>query len=271
MRIAARAVDIPRPASSSPDGGRRVAALFAELAAARPHSDRWRAIRDELVERNLALAYYLVRRFVSRADSGEDLRQVAIIGLIKAIDRFDASRGVEFSSYATPTVLGELKRHLRDRGWAAHVPRRMQENALTVSSATTELFGTLMRAPTIAELAAHTGLSTEDVLEALDSQRGFSALSLDTESDTGFTHPVARAAEVALERAENRAWLATLLRRLTPRERHIVVLRFYANMTQSEIALAVGISQMHVSRLLSRALTKLRSAGESKDSHSLAR
>jgi RNA polymerase sigma-B factor len=251
---------IPRPASGARDGGRQLSELFATFAATPAHTPAFRALRDELVERNLPLAYYLARRFAPLHDGREDLRQVATIGLIKAVDRFDPTRGVEFTSYATPTVLGELKRHLRDRGWALRLPRRLQENVLAVTNATGDLVASLARSPTIPELAVYTGLSDEAVLEALESQRTLAAVSLDGADELHFATDTgaARAAEAALEQVENRAWVVSLLRRLNQREREIVVLRFFANMTQSQIATAIGVSQMHVSRLLARSLQKLR-------------
>ncbi len=189
---------------------------------------------------------------------------MATIGLIKAIDRFDLGREVEFSTYATPTIVGEIKRHFRDRGWALRVPRRLQENALTVSKATSMLFHELSRSPTIAELAHSTGLSEEDVLEAIDSSHAYATVSLDaqfaSDSPGAPTPPTAGDAAVALEGVENRASLRPLLEQLSERERQIVLLRFFGNMTQSEIAAEVGVSQMHVSRLLSRSLARLRSS-----------
>ncbi|WP_218617596.1 SigB/SigF/SigG family RNA polymerase sigma factor [Cryptosporangium aurantiacum] len=236
--------------------------LFRRLQACVPGSPEWRVHRDELVRRHLPLAHYLVRRFAGRGEPMDDLIQVATIGLIKAVDRFDLERGVEFSTYATPTVVGEVKRHFRDRGWAIRVPRRMQEHTLAVSRATGDLFGRLSRSPTIAELAGYTHLTEEEVLEAIGSAHAYTTVSLDVEladdSPGGAAHPAAGDAQVALENVEHRASLRPLLNRLNPRERQILALRFFANMTQSEIAAEIGVSQMHVSRLLSRTLAHLR-------------
>ncbi|GAA3396227.1 SigB/SigF/SigG family RNA polymerase sigma factor [Cryptosporangium minutisporangium] len=236
--------------------------LFRRLQACVPGSPEWRTHRDELVRRHLPLAHYLVRRFAGRGEPMDDLIQVATIGLIKAVDRFDLERGVEFSTYATPTVVGEVKRHFRDRGWAIRVPRRMQEHTLAVSRATGDLFGRLSRSPTIAELAGYTQLTEEEVLEAIGSAHAYTTVSLDVEladdSPGGAAHPAAGDAQAALENVEHRASLRPLLSRLTPRERQILALRFFANMTQSEIAAEIGVSQMHVSRLLSRTLAHLR-------------
>ena len=240
--------------------------LFRRLHACAPGSPEWRRHRDELVRRHLPLAHYLVRRFAGRGEPMDDLVQVATIGLIKAVDRFDLERGVEFSTYATPTVVGEVKRHFRDRGWAIRVPRRMQEHTLAVSRATGDLFGRLSRSPTIAELAGYTHLTEEEVLEAIGSAHAYTTVSLDVEladdSPGGAAHPAAGDAQAALENVEHRASLRPLLSRLSPRERQILALRFFANMTQSEIASEIGVSQMHVSRILRRAVTKLRTAAE---------
>lgn len=236
--------------------------LFRRLHTCVPGSAEWRSHRDELVRRHLPLAHYLVRRFAGRGEPMDDLMQVATIGLIKAVDRFDLGRGVEFSTFATPTVVGEVKRHFRDRGWAIRVPRRMQEHTLAVSRATGDLFGRLSRSPTIAELAGYTQLTEEEVLEAIGSAHAYTTVSLDVElaDDTpgGAAHPAAGDAQTALENVEHRASLRPLLSRLSARERQILALRFFANLTQSEIAAEIGVSQMHVSRLLSRTLAHLR-------------
>lgn len=243
--------------------------LFRRLHACAPGSPEWRRHRDELVRKHLPLAHYLVRRFAGRGEPMDDLVQVATIGLIKAVDRFDIERGVEFSTYATPTVVGEVKRHFRDRGWAIRVPRRMQEHTLAVSRATGDLFGRLSRSPTIAELAGYTHLTEEEVLEAIGSAHAYTTVSLDVEladdSPGGAAHPAAGDAQAALENVEHRASLRPLLSRLTPRERQILALRFFANMTQSEIAAEIGVSQMHVSRLLSRTLAHLREGLEHRE------
>jgi RNA polymerase sigma-B factor len=261
---------IPRPAG--PAGSARLAApstttsvheLFRRLTSAEAGSTSWQALRDELVRRHLPLVHFLVRRFRGRGEPLDDLVQVATIGLIKAVDRFDPERGIEFSTYATPTVVGEVKRHFRDRSWAIRVPRRLQENILTVSRVSAELFGSLSRSPTIAELAGASGLTEEDVLEAIESSHAYTTVSLDAEMDDPAAaavapHQAAGDAQAALECVENREALRPLLGQLEERERQIILLRFFANMTQSEIAAEVGISQMHVSRLLGRTLARLR-------------
>jgi RNA polymerase sigma-B factor len=235
----------------------RARELFAELAA-----DGDSAVRDELVRMHLPLVEYLARRFRNRGEPLDDLIQVATIGLIKSVDRFDLERGVEFSTYATPTIVGEIKRHFRDKGWAIRVPRRLQELKLTLTKATAELSQTLGRSPTVAELASHLGLHEEEILEGLESANAYSAVSLDA-SDGGDEDAPAVAdtlgmVDEALEGVEYRESLKPLLERLPPREKKILVLRFFGNMTQSQIAAELGISQMHVSRLLARTLTQLR-------------
>jgi RNA polymerase sigma-B factor len=254
---------IPRPASPAGNGAATSAELFTRLAGAEPGTAVWQTLRDELVRRHLPLVHFLVRRFRGRGEPLDDLVQVATIGLIKAVDRFDPERGIEFSTYATPTVVGEVKRHFRDRGWAIRVPRRLQENMMTVSRVSAELFNTLSRSPTIAELAAGSALTEEEVLEAIESSHAYTTVSLDAElhdpaSATVAPHPAAGDAQAALEGVENREALRPLLGQLEERERQIILLRFFANMTQSEIAAEVGVSQMHVSRLLGRTLARLR-------------
>ena len=235
----------------------RARVLFAELAAgAGP------AVRDELVRMHLPLVEYLARRFRNRGEPLEDLVQVATIGLIKSVDRFDLERGVEFSTYATPTIVGEIKRHFRDKGWAIRVPRRLQELKLTLTKATGELSQTLGRSPTVAELATHIGLTEEEILEGLESANAYSAVSLDA-PDSGDDDSPAVADSLgqlddALEGVEYRESLKPLLEKLPSREKKILMLRFFGNMTQSQIAHELGISQMHVSRLLARTLAQLR-------------
>ena len=190
------------------------------------------------------------------------------MGLIKAVDRFDPERGVDFASYATPTVIGEIKRHFRDRGWAIRVPRRLQERRMAVSAATPRLQQELGRSPTVAELAARLGLTEEDVLEALEAADAYSTLSFDAGRGDDDALPALGARlgglDEALEAVEQRESLRPALERLSERERQIVLLRFYGNRTQSQIGEELGISQMHVSRLLARALASMR--GEFADS-----
>jgi RNA polymerase sigma-B factor len=221
-------------------------------------------VRDQLIERFMPLAESLARRYQHAGQPIEDLSQVACIGLINAVDRFDGERGVSFQSYAVPTILGELKRYHRDKGWSIRVPRRLQEHALMVKNAVPILCQELGRSPNIPEIGEHTGLSAEEVLEALDAQDAYTSVSLDAPSDwEGESSTLAdrlASDDTDLELTEDWAEFMPHLRKLPARERRIIVLRFFGDRTQSEIAEELGISQMHVSRLLSRALESLREA-----------
>ena len=246
---------------SSPDRA-RARELFERLAEL-PADDPERArIRGYLVELHLPLVEYLARRFRNRGEWLDDLTQVATIGLIKSIDRFDLERGVEFSTYATPTIVGEIKRHFRDKGWAVRVPRRLQELKLSLTKAIGELAQREGRAPTVSELASHLHMSEEDVLEGLESANAYSTVSLDApdsgDEDAPAVSDSLGMVDEALEGVEYRESLKPLLEQLPPREKKILLLRFFGNMTQSQIAAELGISQMHVSRLLARTLAQLR-------------
>ena len=240
----------------------RARELFAQIAALGEDDPARAPIRDELVEMHLPLVEYLARRFRNRGEPLDDLVQVATIGLIKSVDRFDLERGVEFSTYATPTIVGEIKRHFRDKGWAIRVPRRLQELKLSLSKATSELSQRNGRSPTVAELAAHLKMTEEEVLEGLESANAYSAVSLDApdggDDDSPAVADSLGITDDALEGVEYRESLKPLLERLPPREKKILLLRFFGNMTQSQIAAELGISQMHVSRLLARTLAQLR-------------
>ncbi len=240
----------------------RARQLFVELIDARTGDARRTRVRDELVEMHLPLVEYLARRFRNRGEPLDDLVQVATIGLIKSVDRFDLDRGVEFSTYATPTIVGEIKRHFRDKGWAIRVPRRLQELKLALTKATGELSQRNGRSPTVAELAHQLGMSEEDVLEGLESANAYSAVSLDApdggDDDSPAVADSLGVIDESLEGVEYRESLKPLLERLPPREKKILLLRFFGNMTQSQIAAELNISQMHVSRLLARTLAQLR-------------
>jgi RNA polymerase sigma-B factor len=233
---------------------------FARLAAMPEDDPGRRRLRDTLVEMHLPLVEYLARRFAGRGEPLDDLIQVGTIGLIKAVDRFDTERGVEFSTYATPTVVGEIKRHFRDKGWTVRVPRRLQELRASLSTATATLTQDLGRSPTVAELAARIGVSEEEVLEGLESANAYAAVSLEASDDADGQSVLDTlgGTDDALEGVEYRESLKPLLDSLPERERRILVLRFFGNMTQSQIAAELGISQMHVSRLLARTLSQLR-------------
>jgi RNA polymerase sigma-B factor len=234
--------------------------LFDRLAALPEDAPARSAIRDRLVEIHLPLVEYLARRFAGRGEPLDDLVQVGTIGLIKAVDRFDLERGVEFSTYATPTVVGEIKRHFRDKGWTVRVPRRLQELRATLTGATADLTQTLGRAPTIAELSAHLNLGEEEIIEGLESANAYTAVSLEASDSNGGLSVADTLGEHddALEGVEYRESIKPLLDSLPPRERRILMLRFFGNLTQSQIASELGISQMHVSRLLARTLAHLR-------------
>jgi len=234
---------------------------FARFAESRDSS-----LRDELVEAHLGLAHYLARRFANRGEPLDDLVQVASLGLLKAVDRFDPGRGVEFSTYATHTVVGELKRHFRDKGWAVRAPRRMQELYLRLGKVVADLGQELGRSPTIGELALETEVSEEEVLEALEAGQAYRFASIDAPvtGDGGADTLASRLGEddPGMGQAESRATLSPLLARLPAREQLILHLRFFEGLTQSEIATRLGISQMHVSRLLARSVAQLRSAAD---------
>ncbi|MEU6670801.1 RNA polymerase sigma factor SigF [Streptomyces sp. NPDC046727] len=236
-------------------------AMFVELRELREGSPEYAELRNQLVRMHLPLVEHLARRFRNRGEPLDDLTQVATIGLIKSVDRFDPERGVEFSTYATPTVVGEIKRHFRDKGWAVRVPRRLQELRLALTTATAELSQLHGRSPTVHELAEKLAISEEEVLEGLESANAYSTLSLDvpdTDDESPAVADTLGAEDEALEGVEYRESLKPLLEDLPPREKRILLLRFFGNMTQSQIAQEVGISQMHVSRLLARTLAQLR-------------
>ena len=240
----------------------RTRELFRQLAGL-PQGKKQEEVRNELVQLHLPLVDHLARRFRNRGEPLDDLVQVGTIGLIKSVDRFQLDRGVEFSTYATPTVLGEIKRYFRDKGWAVRVPRRLQELRLSLATATAELTQELGRAPTVAELADRLKVNEEDILEGLESANAYSTLSLDApdigETDGQSMVDSLGADDEALEGVDYRESLKPLLAKLDPRAKHILMLRFFRGMTQSQIAAEVGISQMHVSRILSRTLAQLRS------------
>jgi RNA polymerase sigma-B factor len=228
------------------------------------HDDPTRpAVRDRAIRAWLPLARRLAGRFSGRGEQLDDLVQVATIGLIKAIDRYDSARGCPFVHFAMPTILGEVRRHFRDHTWDVRVPRRLQELGLDIAQATDQLCQRLGRAPTPADLADHLGRSEKEVREAMVGGDAYSAVSLDrpvtNQEEAGTTlGDLVGGDDPALELADQRVALAPAMRALPPREQRILTLRFHGNLTQSEIAERVGLSQMHVSRLLAKSLATLR-------------
>jgi RNA polymerase sigma-B factor len=229
------------------------------------HGDR--TARDALVERFLPLARQLARRYQRGGEPLDDLVQVASLGLLKAIDRFEPDRETAFSSFAVPTILGELKRHFRDRGWSVRVPRDLQEMSVRVDRVAEELAGDLGRAPTPAEIASHIGITTEQVLEAREAAGAYRAVSLDRPREDDDEDSAGIADSVGIEDAgfsvaEDAATVERLMRVLSEREREVLRLRFAEDLTQSEIGQRVGVSQMHVSRLIRQSVARLREVAE---------
>ena len=243
---------------------RRSAELFAQLRDDTVTEPSREEARERLVHLHLPLVEHCARRFRNRGEPLEDLVQVGTIGLIKSIDRFDLDRGVEFSTYATPTIIGEIKRYFRDKGWAIRVPRRLQELRMQIGATSAELTQSLGRSPTARELAERIGCTVEEILEGIESSNAYSTLSLDAgESDEDGPGTMLDAIGVDdenLEHVEIRESIKPLLDQLGAREKRILLLRFFKNMTQSQIAEEIGVSQMHVSRLLSRTLEQLRTS-----------
>jgi RNA polymerase sigma-B factor len=229
----------------------------------RYHEEGDLSAREQLIEQYMSLVRSLARRYAYRGEQLDDLVQIGAIGLIKAIDRFDLDRGVELTTYATPNIIGEIKRHFRDRGWSVRVPRGLQELNIQLSRLLEELTVQLGRSPTIPELAKAAGVTDEEVLEALESGRAYSSLSLSagtSQDEEGALDPLESIGteEPRYEISEDMAVLAPGFRVLDDRERRILHLRFFEGLTQSQIAQQVGISQMHVSRLIRRSLDKIR-------------
>lgn len=251
----------------------RTRALFARFILARArHNERperedrdYEGLRDELVVVHLNLVRFLAVRFANRGEPLDDLVQVGTVGLLKAIDRFDTDRGVEFTTYATPTIVGEIKRYFRDKGWAVKVPRRLQELNLAVNRASDKLAIELGRSPTVAELATHLNAGEDEILEAQELGQAYNLLSLDSEvsgendKKSQTLADTVGVADEGLKLLEDRANLDRAFSVLNGRERVIIYLRFYESVSQTEIAKRLNVSQMHVSRLQAKALEKLRS------------
>ncbi|NML53213.1 RNA polymerase sigma factor SigF [Streptomyces sp. R302] len=260
------AADLPRPADVAPADARALSKdLFARLAELEEGTHEYAYVRNTLVELNLALVRFAAARFGTRSEPMEDIVQVGTIGLIKAIDRFELARGVEFPTFAMPTIIGEIKRFFRDTSWSVHVPRRLQELRLDLARAGDALSQRLDRAPTVAELAAELRLTEDEVVEGMAASNAYTATSLDaqTEDDDHGQNETTLADRLGYEDdgltgIEYVASLKPMIASLPERERLILSLRFVTGLTQSEIGAELGISQMHVSRLLSRTLARLR-------------
>jgi RNA polymerase sigma-B factor len=255
-------VPAPRTTTTAATVNEDALHLLRDLAGLSVDDPRRGQLRGRAIEAWLPLARHLAQRFHGRGEPLDDLVQIATIGLIKAIDRYDPEYGNDFAAYAVPTIVGEIKRHFRDRTWDIRVPRRLQELKLDINEATATLAQHLGRSPTIADIATHLQRSEDEILEGLEGARAYSAISLQTLVGAGidgtelgdlFGHD-----DPDLALAEFRASLGPALNCLTPREQHIIILRFFGNLTQTQIADRVGISQMHVSRLLTRTLSTLR-------------
>lgn len=249
------------PTRSRDDSYEHLVPMLLEHAALDP-GPRREALRDRLVQGYLPLARHIARRFSQRGEPQEDLEQVATVGLIHAVDRFSPERGSDFLSYAVPTITGEVRRYFRDKAWSTRVPRRLKDLRLAIGSAMPQLSQDLGRAPTAGELAAHLSRSREEILEALEAANAYRSSSLDDmlvdDPSSGRLADVLGSADAELEQVEHRETVQPALRRLPERERTIVMLRFFGGMTQTQIAERVGVSQMHVSRLLTRTLAALR-------------
>ncbi|MEU9063731.1 RNA polymerase sigma factor SigF [Streptomyces sp. NPDC048430] len=251
----------------APQDARAMSKLFFDrLQVLEEGTHEYQYARNTLIEMNLSLVRFAASRFRNRGgDDTEDIIQVGTIGLIKAIDRFDLSREVEFATFAVPYIVGEIKRFFRDTTWSVHVPRRLQELRVELAKAKEQLSAKLDRDPTVAELAAHLDLPEEEIIEGLVAANGYSAGSLDTPNADSESGSDQRAYadllgddDPGMESVENLHTLAPLLRQLDDRERRIVRMRFGQEMTQAQIGAELGVSQMHVSRLLSRIVQRLR-------------
>ncbi|RST07090.1 RNA polymerase sigma factor SigF [Streptomyces sp. WAC05374] len=257
--------EIRNPGEVAPKDAKELSKQFFDrLAVLEEGTEEYQYVRNTLIELNLSLVKYAATRFRNRSDQMEDIIQVGTIGLIKAIDRFDLSREVEFTTFAMPCVIGEIKRFFRDTSWSVHVPRRLQELRIDIARATDELFQRLDRSPTPAELAEHLGMEEDEILEGLVASNGYTAgsidLPLDDSGDNSSETLSDRLGEPdrELEIVENVQALKPLIEQFDERDRRILRMRYVDEMTQSEIGAELGVSQMHVSRLLSRITTRLR-------------
>jgi RNA polymerase sigma-B factor len=236
--------------------------LLAEYAQLEEDDPRREGLREQLVTGYLPVAQHIAKRFAHRGEPMDDLVQVATVGLINAVDRFQPDRGTDFFSFAVPTISGEIRRHFRDQGWSMRVPRRLKDLHVSINSAVSELSQRLGRAPRPSEIAERLEVSTNEVLEGLEAAQAYRSSSLDemlSTDESGTTlGDLLGEADAELDRVDYRQTMQPLLAELPDRERSIVMLRFFGNMTQTQIADRVGVSQMHVSRLLGQTLAKLR-------------
>ena len=234
--------------------------MLEQLGALEPNTPEHDSLRASLIERHLPLVHFLARKFADRGEPLDDLVQVGTIGLIKSLDRFDASLGYEFSTYATPTIVGEIKRHFRDKTWAIRIPRRLQELGAQVSKARESLTHELDRSPTPQEIATRLNIPVDDVMDAIEANSAYSTVSLSEshDDDSQSLSDTLGFIDEALENIEYRESLRPLLEALDAREKKILVMRFFENKSQTDIAQQLGISQMHVSRLLAKTLAHLR-------------
>jgi RNA polymerase sigma-B factor len=235
--------------------------MFRELRLLPEASEQYARQRERIVRRCLPLAEHIARRFSGRGESYDDLLQVARLGLMNAVIRFDEEAGSDFTYFAVPTIMGEVRRHFRDNGWAVRVPRRLKELHLRIAAATAQLTQRLGRAPTASELATELGMNREEVVEGLVAGCSYRTLSIDNGNSGDDMPSIADrlgAADPELDHIDNREALRPLLARLPERERTVLALRFFESMTQSQIAERIGVSQMHVSRMLAKTLAQLR-------------
>ncbi|MEU9984737.1 RNA polymerase sigma factor SigF [Streptomyces sp. NPDC050856] len=267
-RVGVAAEELPvlrNPAAVAPRDAKELSKRFFErLAALEEGTAEYQYVRNTLIELNLSLVKYAATRFRNRSDQMEDIVQVGTIGLIKAIDRFELTREVEFATFAMPCVIGEIKRFFRDTSWSVHVPRRLQELRIDLARANDELFQRLDRSPTAAELADHLGLTEDEVVEGLVAANGYSAGSLDLPLDDGGGDSSETLGDRLgesdrdMELVENVQALKPLIEEFDERDREILRMRYVEEMTQARIGAELGVSQMHVSRLLSRITARLR-------------
>ena len=259
--MSSRPADTPTPSRPNSEYA-DVPDMFRELAALAPETPEFRTQRDRIVRRCMPLADHIARRFDGRGEAREDLVQVARVGLVNAVNRYDVTTGSDFVSFAVPTIMGEVRRHFRDNSWSVKVPRRLKELHLRLGAATAELSQRLGRAPTATELAVELEMDRDEVVEGLIAGSSYNTLSIDSggagTEDAPAIMDTLGEADLRLDQIENREALRPLLAALPERERTVLMLRFFDSLTQTQIAERVGISQMHVSRLLARTLARLR-------------